>query len=118
MKKPLLQRPWLWPFLGLVVFYRFFLSPLLHMMAPGAGCRYTPSCSAYMYEALLTHGVLRGSWLGFRRFLDCNPWGHFGIDPVPDKFPGWFTKRARWHASGKSEAPRSPLDTGCCHKAH
>ena len=31
---------------------------------PGSGCRFRPTCSAYFLEAVETHGVLRGSWLG------------------------------------------------------
>lgn len=58
--------------------YQLFISPIL----PGS-CRYLPSCSEYTMQAIVTHGALRGGWLGFRRIMRCNPWGGWGYDPVP-----------------------------------
>ena len=62
----------------LVRSYRYFLSPLL----PPA-CRFHPSCSEYVEEALKEHGVLRGGWLAARRLCRCGPWQPGGVDPVP-----------------------------------
>ena len=58
--------------------YQILISPLL----PKA-CRYHPSCSAYMLEALRAHGLLKGTWTGVKRLLRCAPWGGHGYDPVP-----------------------------------
>ena len=58
--------------------YQLFLSPVL----PNS-CRFLPTCSAYAYEAIMTHGILRGSWLALRRLARCHPWGGSGYDPVP-----------------------------------
>lgn len=67
-----------------VLFYRRYLSVPLHALGgPLAGCRYTPSCSAYFIEAVQVHGPLRGALLGIWRILRCNPWGGHGHDPVP-----------------------------------
>ena len=63
---------------GLVRFYQQFLSPLL----PRA-CRFYPSCSEYMVQAITEHGVLRGVALGGWRILRCNPFTPGGYDPVP-----------------------------------
>jgi putative membrane protein insertion efficiency factor len=46
-------------------------------------CRFTPSCSEYTAQALLTHGTLRGLRLGAGRLLRCRPGGARGADPVP-----------------------------------
>ncbi len=48
-------------------------------------CRYVPTCSNYMLEALEVHGACRGGWLGVRRICRCHPWGPHGEDPVPKR---------------------------------
>ncbi len=68
------------PLILLIKIYQFFISPLL----PGV-CRYRPTCSQYMIEALRTHGVIKGLYLGIKRILRCHPWGGSGYDPVPPK---------------------------------
>ncbi|MFH1085517.1 MAG: membrane protein insertion efficiency factor YidD [Chloroflexota bacterium] len=67
-----------WLGLGLLRGYKRFLSPLLP-----PSCRFVPTCSQYMYEAVERYGTLRGVWLGIRRLLRCHPFHPGGYDPVP-----------------------------------
>ncbi len=62
----------------LVRFYQGAVSPFL----PNA-CRYTPTCSQYMIQAVQKHGAMHGGWLGLKRISRCHPWGGHGHDPVP-----------------------------------
>lgn len=68
----------IFPFVVLIRFYQIVISPLTP-----ATCRYSPTCSHYTLEALRKHGLIKGSWLGMKRILSCNPWGGSGYDPVP-----------------------------------
>jgi len=58
-------------------FYKHWISPML----PSA-CRFHPTCSEYMMEAISAHGVLRGVWMGLRRLSRCHPFHEGGFDPV------------------------------------
>lgn len=75
-----------WPVLSLLWVYKHFISLPLHLAAgPGAGCRFHPSCSDYAAQAVRVHGPLRGTWLGFRRFIKCTPLHPGGVDFVPPR---------------------------------
>jgi len=62
---------------GLLALYKRFLSPLL----PSA-CRFEPTCSEYMRQAVLRYGALRGVWMGLKRLARCHPFHSGGYDPV------------------------------------
>ncbi len=48
-------------------------------------CRFTPTCSEYMIEAIDRFGVLKGTKLGIKRLMKCHPKGEYGYDPIPTK---------------------------------
>lgn len=54
----------------------------LKIFHPGGFCRFQPTCSDYTYQAIDKYGVIRGSYLGFKRIMRCNPWHEGGIDNV------------------------------------
>lgn len=67
-------------FIFFIQIYRVYISPFLNRYG---SCRYEPSCSEYMQQALHTFGVKRGLWYGLRRMLSCHPFSqrpHY--DPV------------------------------------
>jgi putative membrane protein insertion efficiency factor len=57
--------------------YKVCISPLL----PSA-CRFYPTCSEYMSQAVEKHGVFRGIWMGIARLAKCHPFHAGGVDPV------------------------------------
>ena len=65
--------------LWLIKLYRKGISPYTP-----ASCRFTPTCSAYAYEAINKYGAIKGGWLAFKRLLRCNPFYKGNpYDPVP-----------------------------------
>ena len=65
---------------GLIRVYQYTLSPWI-----GRSCRFTPSCSNYTMQAIMTHGCIKGILLGAWRIARCNPFGKWGFDPVPEQ---------------------------------
>jgi putative membrane protein insertion efficiency factor len=57
--------------------YKLAISPML----PSA-CRYYPSCSDYMRQAVEKYGPARGVWMGIKRIARCHPFHQGGLDPV------------------------------------
>lgn len=60
--------------------YQIFISPIL-----GKNCRFNPTCSNYMIQAVNEWGIFYGFYLGIRRITKCHPWGGTGDDPIPKK---------------------------------
>ena len=58
--------------------YQVIVSPIL-----GPTCRFQPTCSYYMIDAIKQWGILRGTWMGLKRISRCHPWGSSGYDPLP-----------------------------------
>ncbi len=60
----------------LVRIYQVLLSPIV-----GRQCRFTPTCSHYMIEAIEKYGAIRGVCKGIWRICRCHPWHPGGHDP-------------------------------------
>ena len=63
--------------LGLIHIYQATIS-----QSTAHRCRYLPTCSQYMYEAIERYGFLKGFWMGSRRLARCHPFNPGGYDPV------------------------------------
>jgi len=66
-----------WLVITVIRLYRRGISPFL-----GQRCRFYPSCSQYMIDAVRRKGVLRGVGKGILRILKCHPFHPGGYDPV------------------------------------
>jgi len=58
--------------------YKKIISPFL----PPA-CRFEPTCSVYLYQAIERKGIFKGLYWGIKRILRCHPFCEGGFDPVP-----------------------------------
>ena len=67
--------------LGLIRFYQMTFSRTL----PAGTCRFYPTCSNYGYQAIVKHGLFKGSGLAIWRVARCQPFSKGGYDPVPEK---------------------------------
>jgi uncharacterized protein len=90
--------------LGLLALYQRWLSPALHALGGGGGCRFVPSCSEYATIAIATHGPVRGSGLAIWRLLRCHPFCRGGLDPVPS-----LRKHTQSNGNNADHLPHEPL---------
>ena len=67
-------------FIFFIKIYQKFISPGL-----GKNCIYTPTCSQYTIDAINEYGVIKGTFMGIKRILRCNPLSKGGYDPVCKK---------------------------------
>ena len=65
-------------FIMLVKFYKKFISPIFHFL--GFNCKYFPTCSDYMIQAIEKYGCIKGTLKGIRRIIRCNPFSKGGVD--------------------------------------
>jgi putative membrane protein insertion efficiency factor len=67
---------------AIAVFFITLYQKLVSPMVPPS-CRFFPTCSEYAKDAIVKHGIARGSYLAARRILRCHPFHPGGYDPVP-----------------------------------
>jgi uncharacterized protein len=90
--------------LAMLAFYRRWISPALHALGGGGGCRFVPTCSEYATIAIATYGPLRGTGLAIWRLLRCHPFCRGGLDPVPP-----LQKQDSPTGSATTHMPHKPL---------
>ncbi len=67
----------IWLLTGMIRLYQYTISPMLPPT-----CRFYPTCSEYMIQAVKKKGLLKGMLMGIWRVLRCNPFCKGGYDPV------------------------------------
>ncbi|MFA6713970.1 MAG: membrane protein insertion efficiency factor YidD [Victivallales bacterium] len=77
-------------FIAAVKLYRVCVSPWFPPC-----CRFEPTCSAYVQDALTEHGLLKGVYLSFLRIIRCHPFCRGGYDPVPPKKAAGVSKLSK-----------------------
>ena len=60
--------------------YQKVISPILKHF--GVNCKYYPSCSNYMLQAIQKYGSIKGIYLGTKRIIKCHPFARGGYDPL------------------------------------
>jgi hypothetical protein len=91
---------------GLVILYRYTLSPLI-----GPRCRHLPTCSDFAEQAIERFGLWAGSWMALARIVRCHPWGTSGLDFVPATLPAnahWWLPWCYGRWRGTNDAPTGP----------
>ncbi len=72
--------------IGAIHIYQKTISPDHGWFSRGqTACRFSPTCSEYMVEAIEIHGIMTGILLGIKRITRCHPFHVGGHDPVPSK---------------------------------
>ena len=64
----------------LIDLYKKIISPIFEYL--GVHCKYYPTCSQYMKQAIEKYGAIKGVFLGIKRILRCNPFSKGGYDPL------------------------------------
>ena len=65
----------------IVLLIQFYQNTLSKVFPPA--CKFNPSCSNYMMDAIRKYGSIKGVYLGLGRILKCHPFSKFsGWDPV------------------------------------
>lgn len=61
----------------IIYFYQKYISPLKK-----PSCRFFPTCSEYMVQALIKYGFFKGIGKSVIRIIKCQPFHSGGHDPI------------------------------------
>ena len=64
----------------IIEFYQKHIS--LWFTSKNITCKYYPTCSEYTKQAIQKYGAGKGTLLGIKRILKCNPLSKGGYDPL------------------------------------
>lgn len=64
----------------LINFYQKNISKWLE--SKNIKCKFYPTCSEYTKQAISKYGTIKGTFLGIKRVLKCNPFSKGGYDPL------------------------------------
>ena len=64
----------------IIELYQKYMSPIFSFFK--INCKFFPSCSEYTKQAILKYGSIKGSFLGIKRIIKCNPFSKGGYDPL------------------------------------
>ena len=67
-------------FISIIEFYQKHIS--VWLQSKNVNCKFYPSCSEYTKQAIEKYGVIKGTILGIKRILRCNPFSKGGYDPL------------------------------------
>lgn len=67
-------------FIWLLKEYQKLISPIFQFF--GIHCKFYPSCSEYMIQAIKKYGCIKGIFLGIKRLSRCHPFAKGGYDPL------------------------------------
>lgn len=97
-------------FIYLIKLYQRTISPDHGVFSNGKRkvCRYSPTCSEYMIQAITKYGIIKGGFKGIWRILRCNPFSRGGFDPVE---PVPFKKQR-----GETSSLSAPLNVNSIEK--
>jgi putative membrane protein insertion efficiency factor len=62
-------------FIYLLAIYKKLISKVFFVLM-GTSCRHYPSCSEYASLAIEKYGVFKGSVMGLKRLISCNPFSN------------------------------------------
>lgn len=68
----------------------------------GGCCRYYPTCSGYFVQAVMKHGIIKGTLMGVARIFRCRKGYMGGYDPVPESW-SWDEIKKGYKAYKKND---------------